>query len=54
VLVYLSSIMTLHPGDVVLTGAPGRSLRLIPGGISRVGIPGIGHLINPIGKATQR
>jgi 2-keto-4-pentenoate hydratase/2-oxohepta-3-ene-1,7-dioic acid hydratase in catechol pathway len=54
VLVYLSSIMTLHPGDVVLTGAPGRSLRLTPGGTSRVGIPGIGDLINPIGKATQR
>jgi len=48
VLIYLSSIMTLHPGDVVLTGAPGRSLRLIPGGTSTVAIPGIGILTNPV------
>ena len=46
VLVYLSSIMTLHPGDVVLTGAPGRSLT--PGGTSTVAIPGIGELTNPV------
>jgi 2-keto-4-pentenoate hydratase/2-oxohepta-3-ene-1,7-dioic acid hydratase in catechol pathway len=48
VLVYLSSIMTLHPGDVVLTGAPGRSLRLVSGGSSTVVIPGIGTLTNPV------
>jgi len=48
VLVYLSSIMTLHPGDVVLAGAPGQSLRLAPGGISRVAIPAIGELVNPV------
>ena len=48
VLVYLTSIMTLHPGDVVLAGAPGASLRLIPGGISRVSIPAIGELLNPV------
>ena len=48
VLVYLTSIMTLHPGDVVLTGAPGRSLRLAPGGTSTVAIPGIGELSNPV------
>ena len=47
-LVYLTSIMTLHPGDVVLTGAPGPSLRLAPGGTSTVAIPGIGELINPV------
>jgi 2-keto-4-pentenoate hydratase/2-oxohepta-3-ene-1,7-dioic acid hydratase in catechol pathway len=48
VLVYLTSIMTLYPGDVVLAGAPGRSLRLRPGGISRVSIPGIGELVNTV------
>ena len=31
VLVYLSSIMTLHPGDVVLTGAPGPQPAAHPG-----------------------
>jgi hypothetical protein len=40
--------MTLPPGDVVLTGAPGRSLRLTPGGTSTVAIPGIGVLTNPV------
>jgi len=48
VLVYLTSIMTLHPGDVVLTGAPGPSLRLTSGGVSRVSIPAIGELLNPV------
>jgi 2-keto-4-pentenoate hydratase/2-oxohepta-3-ene-1,7-dioic acid hydratase in catechol pathway len=51
VLVYLTSIMTLHPGDVVLTGAPGPSLRLVPGGITRVWIPAIGELQNPVAFA---
>ncbi len=48
VLVYLTSVMTLHPGDVVLTGAPGPSRRLRPGGRSHVNIPGIGTLTNPV------
>ena len=49
VLVYLTSVMTLHPGDVVLTGAPGPSRRLQPGGTSHITIPGIGTLTNPVG-----
>jgi len=48
VLGYLTSIMTLHPGDVVLTGAPGPSLRLHPGGTSIVSIPAIGDLVNSV------
>ncbi len=48
VLVYLTSILTLYPGDVVLAGAPGRNLRLRPGGMSRVSIPEIGELVNPV------
>lgn len=48
VLVYLTSVMTLHPGDVVLTGAPGPSRRLRPGGRSHVTVPGIGTLTNPV------
>jgi hypothetical protein len=51
VLVYLTSIMTLYPGDVVLAGAPGQSLRLTPGGISRVAIAAIGELVNPVALA---
>jgi 2-keto-4-pentenoate hydratase/2-oxohepta-3-ene-1,7-dioic acid hydratase in catechol pathway len=48
VLVYLSSVMTLRPGDVVLAGAAGPSRRLRPGGISRVIVPAIGELANPV------
>lgn len=48
VLVYLTSVMTLHAGDVVLTGAPGASRRLRPGACSHVTIPRIGTLTNPV------
>lgn len=48
VLVYLSSVMTLHPGDVVLAGAAGPSRRLCPGGTSRIIVPAIGELTNPV------
>jgi 2-keto-4-pentenoate hydratase/2-oxohepta-3-ene-1,7-dioic acid hydratase in catechol pathway len=48
VLVYLTSVMTLHPGDVVLTGAPGPSRRLRAGSTTWVRIPGIGELSNPV------
>ena len=48
ILVYLTSVLTLHPGDVILTGAPGPSRRLMVGGISRVAVDGIGELVNPV------
>jgi 2-keto-4-pentenoate hydratase/2-oxohepta-3-ene-1,7-dioic acid hydratase in catechol pathway len=48
VLTYLTSVMTLHPGDVVLAGAAGPSRRLRAGGISRIIVPAIGELINPV------
>lgn len=48
VLVYLTLVLTLHPGDVVLVGAPGASRRLRPGATSTVRIPGIGTLQNPV------
>ena len=51
---HLSSRLTLHPGDVILTGTPmgvgaetGEFLR--PGDITRVEIEGIGHLTTTIG-----
>jgi 2-keto-4-pentenoate hydratase/2-oxohepta-3-ene-1,7-dioic acid hydratase in catechol pathway len=47
-LVYLSSVMTLHPGDVVLAGAPGPGRALRPGGTSTIDIAGIGVLANPV------
>jgi 2-keto-4-pentenoate hydratase/2-oxohepta-3-ene-1,7-dioic acid hydratase in catechol pathway len=54
VLVYISSVMTLQPGDVVLTGAVGPSRRLQPGGVSRVIAPAIGELTNPVATIETR
>ena len=45
-LVYLSSIMELGPGDVVLTGAPGTTVRIAPGQTCRIRIEGLGQLEN--------
>ncbi len=47
-LVYLSSIMELGPGDVVLTGAPGTTVRVTSGQAGRIRIDGLGALDNPI------
>ena len=51
---YLSSVMTLQPGDIVSTGTPpgvGMARRppifLKPGDVCTVGIEGIGELVNP-------
>jgi len=48
ILVYLSSFMTLQPGDVILTGFPAECRQITPGDevVCRVG--GIGELRNPV------
>ncbi|MHA7176701.1 fumarylacetoacetate hydrolase family protein [Arthrobacter sp. Sr24] len=48
ILVYLSSFMTLQPGDVIMTGFPAECRQINPGDevICRVG--GIGELRNPV------
>jgi 2-keto-4-pentenoate hydratase/2-oxohepta-3-ene-1,7-dioic acid hydratase in catechol pathway len=48
ILVYLSSFMTLHPGDVVLTGFPAESRRITPGDTVVCRVAGIGDLSNPV------
>ena len=52
ILVYLTSFMTLHPGDLVLTGFPAATAGIRPGDtvICRVG--GIGELFNPVTAAS--
>jgi 2,4-didehydro-3-deoxy-L-rhamnonate hydrolase len=50
---YLSSIVTLRPGDVIASGTPdgtgmGRGIYLKPGDVMTAEIEGIGQLINPV------
>ena len=45
---FVSSAMTLEPGDVIMTGTPGRPGDLYPGDTVEVEIKGIGILSNPV------
>ncbi|MFL6163018.1 MAG: fumarylacetoacetate hydrolase family protein [Jatrophihabitantaceae bacterium] len=45
---YVSHIMTLMPGDVLLTGTPEGVSRIADGDTVRVLIDGIGELVNPV------
>lgn len=48
ILVYLTSFMTLQPGDLVLTGFPAEARPLSPGDVVVCRIDGIGELSNPV------
>ena len=52
-LAYISHVMTLEPGDLVLTGSPPGVGLLAPGDVVEVEIPGVGVLRNPV-TAAQR
>jgi len=52
ILVYLTSFMTLQPGDLVLTGFPAESTRIRPGDTVVCRIEGIGELSNPVTGAS--
>ncbi len=45
---YASAVMTLEPGDVLLTGTPAGVGPLRPGDIVEVEVPGVGLLRNPV------
>ncbi len=50
---YLSSILTLQPGDLIMTGTPagvgmGRGVFLKPGDVIETSIEGIGSIRNPV------
>ena len=47
---YISSVMTLEPGDVIATGTPAGVGRLQPGDVVEVEVPGIGTIRNPVSK----
>lgn len=48
ILVYVTSFMTLHPGDVLLTGFPAECEPILPGDTVTCRIGGIGVLTNPV------
>ena len=48
ILVYVTSFMTLHPGDLVLTGFPAECARILPGDTVTCHVEGIGELTNPV------
>jgi 2-keto-4-pentenoate hydratase/2-oxohepta-3-ene-1,7-dioic acid hydratase in catechol pathway len=48
VLAYISNVMTLLPGDVVLTGTPAGVGALAPGQVVAVTVEAIGTLANPV------
>ena len=50
-MIYISSIMTLIPGDVILTGTPAGVGPLVDGDMVTVNIDGLGTLVNPVMKA---
>jgi 5-oxopent-3-ene-1,2,5-tricarboxylate decarboxylase/2-hydroxyhepta-2,4-diene-1,7-dioate isomerase len=45
---YLSSFMTLSPGDVILTGTPEGVVNVMPGDVVACEIDGLGRLVNTI------
>jgi 2-keto-4-pentenoate hydratase/2-oxohepta-3-ene-1,7-dioic acid hydratase in catechol pathway len=46
--VFISAVMTLNPGDVILTGTPAGVGHLKAGNIVETAIEGIGVLKNPV------
>ena len=48
---FVSSIMTLLPGDIILTGTPSGVGPIVPGDRVEVEIEGVGVLMNPVVQA---
>jgi 2-keto-4-pentenoate hydratase/2-oxohepta-3-ene-1,7-dioic acid hydratase in catechol pathway len=46
--VFISSIMTLEPGDVILTGTPAGVGDLAAGTSVSINVEGLGTLVNPV------
>jgi 2-keto-4-pentenoate hydratase/2-oxohepta-3-ene-1,7-dioic acid hydratase in catechol pathway len=53
IITFISSIMTLHPGDILLTGTPAGVGPLVSGDIVEVKIDGLGALRNSVSKETE-
>ncbi len=50
---FISSVMTLEAGDLVLTGTPAGIGPLLDGDVVKVAVEGIGELLNPVEKAKE-
>jgi 2-keto-4-pentenoate hydratase/2-oxohepta-3-ene-1,7-dioic acid hydratase in catechol pathway len=50
-LAYISQVMTLEPGDLVLTGTPEGVGTLAPGDVVEVEIDGVSRVSNPVTAA---
>jgi 2-keto-4-pentenoate hydratase/2-oxohepta-3-ene-1,7-dioic acid hydratase in catechol pathway len=48
VLSFISKVMTLEPGDLVLTGTPAGVGTLQPGDVVEVEVPGVSRVSNPV------
>ncbi len=53
-IVYISSIMTLEPGDLILTGTPSGVSPLAAGDRVSVAVERLGELSNPVQKESRR
>jgi len=51
-LVFVSGIMTLEPGDVLMTGTPPGVGPLAPGQVVTITVEGVGELSNPVAAGT--
>lgn len=50
---FISGVMTLEAGDVILTGTPDGVGPLAPGDVVEVEIPGVGRISNPVTGASS-
>lgn len=51
ILRYITSVMTLEPGDVIATGTPAGVAPMQPGDVVEVSVEGVGTLSNPVVNA---
>jgi 2-keto-4-pentenoate hydratase/2-oxohepta-3-ene-1,7-dioic acid hydratase in catechol pathway len=51
IIAYASSVFTLLPGDVILTGTPAGVGPLVDGDTVEVSVSGLGTLANPVRRA---
>jgi 2-keto-4-pentenoate hydratase/2-oxohepta-3-ene-1,7-dioic acid hydratase in catechol pathway len=45
---FISQYVTLHPGDLIFTGTPGKTSEIKPGDVVEVELEGVGVLRNPV------